>query len=239
MFYLKIYVGTSGWMYDWNPDGFDWYLKHSGLNAVELNASFYRFPFPNQVRSWARKTKAKPIRWSIKVNRLITHVYMFNERGKEAWDKFYRLFKILDPYIDFYLFQLPPRIKPTKVMVKRLEEFIEYTRLGTRFALEWRNNEWFRREWVEWAKDLGITIVSVDSPEIIFYSRSSSYVYVRMHGRTLWYSHYYTDNELKEVAEKLLSIGGESVYVFFNNDHDMLENARRMKKLLELKITSQ
>ncbi len=236
---MKIYVGTSGWMYDWNPNGFDWYLKYSELNAVELNASFYRFPFPNQVKSWARKTRVKPIRWSIKVNRLITHVYMFNERAREVWDRFHKLFEVLDAYVDFYLFQLPPRIKPTKIMVKRLEEFVEYTGLGARFALEWRNSEWFRKEWVEWAKDLGITIVSVDSPETIFYSRSSDYVYARMHGRTLWYSHYYTDDELEEVAEKLLNIGGKSIYIFFNNNHDMLENARRMKKLLELKTTLQ
>ena len=37
---LRVYVGTSGWAYFWNPDGLDWYVRNSGLNAVELNASF-------------------------------------------------------------------------------------------------------------------------------------------------------------------------------------------------------
>ncbi|RLI98826.1 MAG: DUF72 domain-containing protein, partial [Candidatus Aenigmatarchaeota archaeon] len=70
---MQVFVGTSGWAYGWNPNGFDWYIKNSGLNSVELNASFYRFPFPNQVKSWARKTKEfnPSLRWSIKVNRLI------------------------------------------------------------------------------------------------------------------------------------------------------------------------
>ncbi|RLE86352.1 MAG: DUF72 domain-containing protein, partial [Thermoprotei archaeon] len=53
---MEIYVGTSGWLYDWNIGGnLEWYVKFSSLNTVELNASFYRFPFRNQVRSWARK----------------------------------------------------------------------------------------------------------------------------------------------------------------------------------------
>ncbi|RLF12723.1 MAG: DUF72 domain-containing protein, partial [Thermoprotei archaeon] len=39
---MRVYIGTSGWLYDWNLDGsLDWYVKNSGLNAVELNASFY------------------------------------------------------------------------------------------------------------------------------------------------------------------------------------------------------
>ncbi|MFP3209319.1 MAG: DUF72 domain-containing protein, partial [Nitrososphaeria archaeon] len=38
---MEPYVGTSGWSYAWNPDGLEWYVRNSGLNAVELNSSFY------------------------------------------------------------------------------------------------------------------------------------------------------------------------------------------------------
>lgn len=70
---VKVFVGTSGWLYDWNLDStFDWYVRNSGLNAVELNASFYRFPFRNQVTSWTRKGSG--LRWAVKVHRYITHV---------------------------------------------------------------------------------------------------------------------------------------------------------------------
>ncbi|MEM4503151.1 MAG: DUF72 domain-containing protein, partial [Ignisphaera sp.] len=62
---MEIFVGTSGWLYDWNIDGtLDWYLQNSRLNAVELNASFYRFPFRNQVSSWVKKTSIYGIRWA-------------------------------------------------------------------------------------------------------------------------------------------------------------------------------
>jgi uncharacterized protein YecE (DUF72 family) len=39
--------------------------------------------------------------------------------------------------------------------------------------------------------------------------------------------------ELKEVAERILSIKPEKAYVFFNNDHAMLENSRKMLSILK------
>ncbi len=226
-------VGTSGWAYSWNPDGFDWYVQNSGLNAIELNASFYRFPFPNQVKSWALKTqKFNPdLRWSIKVNRLITHTFKFNERAFELWKRFESIFKPLEKNIDFYLFQLPPNLTPK--FSSKLEEFVKKTKLEEKFALEVRNLDWFKEEWVEWARKLKITWVSVDSPDFpLEVYCSNKIVYERMHGRTAWYSHYYTNKELEEVKGKILRINPEKVYVFFNNDHAMLENARRMLELL-------
>ncbi|MGC8812567.1 MAG: DUF72 domain-containing protein [Candidatus Aenigmatarchaeota archaeon] len=230
----KIFVGTSGWFYEWNPElKFDWYVKNSGLNAIELNASFYRFPFPNQVKSWAEKTQEinPELRWAIKVNRAITHTFKFNQRAFELWKRFERLFKPLENNVEFYLFQLPPSL--TSKFSSKLEDFIEKTGLKEKFALEVRNLGWFKEEWVEWARKLGITWVSVDSPSfpLEVYS-SNKIVYQRMHGRTAWYSHYYTDEELEEVKEKILKLNPEKVYVFFNNNHAMLENAQRMLELL-------
>jgi uncharacterized protein YecE (DUF72 family) len=54
-----------------------------------------------------------------------------------------------------------------------------------------------------------------------------------MHGRTEWYAHLYSVEELKEVAERILSIKPEKAYVFFNNDHAMLENSRKMLSILK------
>ncbi|RLG83881.1 MAG: DUF72 domain-containing protein [Thermoprotei archaeon] len=233
---MEYYVGTSGWMYDWNPDGFDWYIKYSRLNAVELNASFYRFPYPNQVRAWARKSMPKGIRWSIKVHRSITHVHLLNERAIDLFRKFIKLFEPLGNLIDFYLLQLPPRVRPKDVIIGRIERFVKEFNLGWKLAVEWRHNEWFNEYWVKWARSLELTVVSVDAPEFRFYARSGPYTYLRLHGRTFWYSHYYSDEELNEIAQKVLKLGGDKIYVFFNNDHDMLENAQRMlKTLLRLK----
>lgn len=227
--FVRIFVGTSGWYYDWNKEGsLDWYLENSKLNAIELNASFYRFPFPNQVKSWAKK--GTNLRWVIKVNRLITHQFKFSKRALNTWLKFSELFSIMDEFIDYFLFQLPPNFTPNAR--KNIENFIKETD-NKKFALEVRNEKWFNEDALNWAEDLGITWVSIDAPE---FSRdiykTTDTVYLRMHGRTAWYSHNYTDRELKEIAHRIVIRKPRRVYVFFNNDHNMLKNAQTMFKIL-------
>jgi uncharacterized protein YecE (DUF72 family) len=233
---MKIYVGTSGWLYSWNPNGFDWYINNSGLNSIELNASFYRFPFPSQVKGWTNKTKKynPNLRWSIKVNRFITHIFKFSDRAFRTWKKFRKLFKPLDKNIDFFLFQLPPILTPKSSQT--IEKFFKKTNLNERFALEVRNLTWFKKEWIEWAKGLGLTWVSVDAPDFTKFPReiycTSKIVYLRMHGRYAWYSHYYTDTEMKEIKRKITRTKPKKVYVYFNNNTNMLENAQRFYKIL-------
>jgi len=227
---LEFYVGTSGWFYSWNEKrNLEWYVTNSGLNAVELNTSFYRFPFPAMVKSWGMRGQG--LRWSIKVNRFITHTFKFGERAFLSWKKFYNLFTPLETNIDFFLFQAPPSLTPKSS--SQIEKFFEKTKLSERFALEVRNLKWFDDECVNWASRLGMTWVSVDSPDFprdVF--NTSGVVYVRMHGRTDWYSHCYTDKELRDVKEKILKTHPKKVYVYFNNNTNMLRNAQQMFKLL-------
>ncbi len=227
---MRVLVGTSGWFYDWNPEhNLNWYVVNSGLNAVELNASFYRFPFPNQIKSWAEKGKS--LRWAVKVSRLVTHIHRLNEDAFEPWQRFRELFQPLDSQIDFYLFQLHPQITPESIVT--ITNFVKKSELGKRFALECRNERWFLPEIKEWAEELGITLVSIDAPKFprdIF--NTSGVVYLRFHGRTGWYHHNYTTTELKEVAKRICAQTPKSVYIFFNNDQNMLKNARKMLEIL-------
>ncbi|MCX8204506.1 MAG: DUF72 domain-containing protein [Candidatus Nezhaarchaeota archaeon] len=236
---MELFVGTSGWQYDWNPNGFEWFAKNSGLNAVELNASFYRYPFKSQVEGWRRRSPPY-LRWSIKVHRLITHVYKLAGKAYDRCASFLEAFKPLDGQVDFYLFQLPPSIRPTSSFLDRLEAFAREVGLGPRMALEWRHLEWFHPRWAEWCSRRGITVVSVDSPEATcaIYPSAEGLVYLRMHGRSAWYVHEYSLEELEEVVDRLSEAGASRAYVFFNNDHDMLHNAHelleiaRMRKIL-------
>jgi uncharacterized protein YecE (DUF72 family) len=161
----------------------------------------------------------------------ITHTFKFREKAFRVWEKFHILFEPLEPCIDFYLFQLPLSMTPKFIPI--IEKFVLKAGLGKRFAIEVRNKKWFNSECVDWASKLGLTWVSVDSTDFpLDVFNTNSLVYIRMHGRTEWYSHRYSDGELKEVAEKILKSGAERAYVFFNNDHAMLENARRMAQIL-------
>ena len=228
----EFFVGTSGWMYDWNLGGsLDWYVQNSGLNAVELNASFYRFPFPSQVAAWARK--GRQLRWAVKVHRSITHVRRLSEKALETWRRFSKLFDPLDSRIDFYLFQMPPNFSATRLNLARVRRFIEKTQLGERFAIEFRHESWFKHKIVNFIAGLGAIYVSVDSPMTIWVTPSNGIIYLRMHGRTSWYSHHYSEDELNEIADEVSSYNPDKAYIFFNNDHWMLKNARSMLLLLK------
>lgn len=225
---MKAFVGTSGWYYEWNQEkSLDWFLQNSGLNSVELNASFYRFPFPNQILGWSRKGTG--LRWAVKVSRLVTHQHKFNQEAFRIWKRFQELFRHLDKFIDFYLFQGPPSFSDPE----RVLDFSKKAKLGKRFAFEIRNKSFLGNE--EACKKLSkkLTLVSVDSPDFRNRIFPGKIIYLRMHGRGSWYSHNYSENELREIAEIIRGMKPQRAYVFFNNNHDMLENARRMRGILE------
>lgn len=226
------YVGTSGWVYDWNEGGdLRWYAESSGLNAVELNASFYRFPFPSQVLGWRKR--GERLRWSVKVHRSITHLRKMGKGSEKIWEKFRRLFSPLDDIVDFYLFQLPPSFSCREEMMKKIEDFESSSKLGERMAVEFRSSSCFREELSSWGERLGITLVSVDSPEGTWIAKSSRSLYLRLHGRGEWYFYNYSREELVELIEKSISLKPEKIYIFFNNDHYMLENARLALEILK------
>ena len=224
-------MGTSGWLYDWNKGrSLDWYVKYSGLNAVELNSSFYRLPKPTMVNSWVNKASA--LRWSIKAYRYISHVTKLSDNAAEWWRKMVELFKPLNNSIDYYLIQLPPSFKYTNDNLSRLREFIGEIGGGERIAVEFRERGWFSDNVVNSINEIGATMVSIDSPEIRWIGSSNGVIYLRMHGRSNWYFHNYGDAELLEIAKAIESLNPIKVYVFFNNDHWMLENARTMLSIL-------
>ncbi len=227
----ETFVGTSGWLYDWNAGGsLDWYAARSGLNAIELNASFYRFPFPSQVKGWRRR--GSRLRWAVKVHRSITHYRRMGSGALDIWRKFKSLFEPLDDLVDFYLFQLPPRFTRTERNIEKLSRFSEAVELGSRMAIEFRHQSWFCEETIELCREIGATIVSIDSPIGTWIASSNDIVYLRMHGRSAWYAHDYSEEELRGLLREVLELQPARIYVFFNNDHWMLENARLMKKLL-------
>ncbi|MDD3373697.1 MAG: DUF72 domain-containing protein [Methanoculleus bourgensis] len=225
---MEVHVGTSGWAYAWNRGGsLAWFAEHSGLDAIELNASFYGFPSEKSVLSWA--DAGSGLRWSIKVNRSVTHRHRFNEKAVAVWERFRERFLPLDDLVDFYLFQAPPAFGD----VNRILAFAGATGLGDRCAVEIRNpgvlgdDETCRR------LQEAVVLVSVDSPDFRERVFPAGVVYLRVHGREDWYRHDYTDAELAGIRDRIAAISPERAYIFFNNNHAMLKNARAMMRLFE------
>ncbi|HWR27236.1 MAG TPA: DUF72 domain-containing protein [Candidatus Thermoplasmatota archaeon] len=221
----EVYVGTSGWSYDWNlGNSLGWYIRESQLNAIELNMSFYRFPYPNMVKSWA--TKGKNLAWVVKVHRSITHFQKLSNTAVEGFQRFKTRFTPMEDLIHYYLFQLPPSFTD----LSTLEQFIEKT--GTeKFAVEFRHPALFTNELIAWGKQHDVLLVSIDAPQLPRTIMSKEIVYERIHGRTAWYSHDYSDQELQEIKKRILTGHPKTLYVFFNNNHAMMQNAIRMYHL--------
>lgn len=223
---MEAFVGTSGWYYDWNKKkNLDWFIQNSGLNSVELNASYYRFPSPEQIEGW--NSKGTGLRWSIKVHRSITHWRQLSESSLEILGNFLELFRPMDHLIDFYLFQVPPKFDD----VERALRFVEAVKLGKRFALEIRNKALLGND--ETCEELmkKVTLVSVDSPDYKNRIFPGKNVYMRMHGREDWYSYDYSQAEISETIRKIHEFGPEKTYIYFNNNHNMLDNARKALKV--------
>lgn len=223
---MDAFIGTSGWYYDWNKKkNLDWFIQNSGLNSVELNASFYRFPSPEQIEGWSRKGSG--LRWSIKVHRSITHWRQLSESSLEILGNFLELFGPMDHLVDFYLFQVPPKFDD----IARALRFAEAAELGERFALEIRNEKLLGNDEACTELMKKVTLVSVDSPDYRNRIFPGKTVYIRMHGRESWYSYDYSRAEISEIVRKIRELGPDKIYVYFNNDHNMLENAKMALKV--------
>ncbi|MEM4665744.1 MAG: DUF72 domain-containing protein [Thermofilum sp.] len=232
---MEVYVGTSGWNYDWNPGGLKWYADESGFNAIELNMSFYSFPKPSTVIKWFEE--GAKLRWAVKVHRSITHLRRMNEKSLATWKRFREVFKPLEESIDFYLFQLPPQMPFSEEVERRLRL---YAGICEKAAVEPRHASWFNDEVLRFFEELGMVFVTPDSPLFEGLPHGKVYnvrgvCYVRMHGRLTWYNYGYLDEELEEVADALIRASPGRAYVFFNNNHDMLSDGRRMLEILRKK----
>jgi uncharacterized protein YecE (DUF72 family) len=223
---MEFFVGTSGWSYGWNEgNSLEWYVHHSGLNAVELNMSFYRFPYPNMVTSWSRK--GKQLAWVVKVHRSITHHKKLGKESYALFERFQQIFKPLEESIHYYLVQLPPSFDRLDV----LDAFVDACN-SEKLCIECRHRSLFTDEIMQWGEKKGVLLVSVDAPDMPRRIMNTRVVYERVHGRTGWYSHDYSGEELLDIKKRIVEGNPERVYVFFNNNHAMLDNGRAMYDLL-------
>ncbi len=218
---MEFFVGTSGWSYSWNREGtLAWYVENSGLSAIELNASFYRVPHGDTIEGWA--ARGSSLDWAVKVNRSVTHLHLLNASGCRAYGHFIDSFRPLDPRISYYLIQFPPRFSVG--YQDRIRALID--RYPSRkMAFEFRHPSWLSFDFGR--LDFEGTVVTPDSPEFsgtVFVKNQRAYL--RFHGRGDWYSYDYTASELSQVMERVRGAAPRTVHAFFNNDHNMLKNAR-------------
>jgi uncharacterized protein YecE (DUF72 family) len=236
----EFWIGCSGWFYwHWRdrfyPPGlptnqwFPHYARH--FKTVELNAPFYSWPTVGTVKSWIKAVGRKRFIYTVKVCELITHTKRF--RGtKELILDFGYIGDLLGRHMGCFLFQLPPSFHYTPARLRNIVEQLDPAR---RNVLEFRHESWWRAEVYRALAKKGIIFCSCSAPklpdELI---KTAPEIYIRFHGKTGWYRHDYSDDELRLWAKRIRASGARRVWAYFNNDQQAfaIRNARRLLHFL-------
>lgn len=148
--------------------------------------------------------------------------------------EFSRQAMLLKEKLGCLLVQLPPGLRyDEQLLFSALDVFPREIRL----AVEFRNKQWYKNSVLDRLFQKGIAVVLVDSPEkSLDCTLKSIFPYLRFHGRTGWYSSFYSDEELYQVAKFLSGVEltkEKPGFVFFNNDFGGFapRNAIRLLKL--------
>jgi uncharacterized protein YecE (DUF72 family) len=231
-----IYVGTSGWQYDWWKETFyggapkrAWLeIYASRFPVVEVNNSFYQLPKEATFEKWKAETPAR-FQFAVKASRYITHIRRLRDCGEPVklfWSRATRLGDKLGPV----LFQFPPNFAAE---VDRLREFLTLLPDAMLAAFEFRDDSWRSDTALSLLDDAGAAWVLADRPGWrVPLLVTGGWSYVRFHqGRAAHPG--YTQRKLREWADRIAGLGAKDVFAFFNNDH-LAAAPRDAQALIEL-----
>lgn len=218
-------IGTSGFFYNhWREVLYPrdlprtrWLEQYATrFDTVELNNTFYRLPADKTFQSWHDRAPAKFL-YALKLSRYITHIKRLLDPA-EALDIFLERADLLAPHLGPILVQLPPR---WNVNLDRLDAFLALCPRRYRWAVEFRDPSWLRREVYDLLRRHGASLCVHDLIENHPREVTADFVYLRFHGATgPKYAGDYPPETLQREADGIRQrlAGGLDVYAYFNND---------------------
>jgi uncharacterized protein YecE (DUF72 family) len=236
----QFHIGCSGWSYqDWVGKFYaaglkqgQWlghYAQH--FNTVEVNMSFYRFPFKNMLKGWYNRTP-KDFLFTLKANRMITHVKKL-KGTEDLLASFYSLADLLKEKLACILFQLPPSLTKDKHL-KRFEAFLRTLSPDHNNVVEFRHESWFCKEVYDLLTSHNAIFCILSAPGFPSDALlTGSIAYVRFHGVDSWYDYHYSEEELREWAKQLRKLKVDT-FCYFNNDVNAYapSNALELRRML-------
>lgn len=222
---MTFFIGTSGWNYpDWRGNFYpkdlpqsrwlEYYTTH--FKALEINATFYRTFKDQTYQNWSVRAPSG-FRFVLKALRSITHVKHLLDTADEI-QAFDRSAHLLAEKLGLILLQVAPG---TPYDPERLKNALSAFSHPSKIAVEFRHQAWLTEEVYRLLQDFGAVWVNSEYPGHPLSDRLVSEIgYLRLHGRTRWYDHDYTVEELEgiaETAERMVKYGAKAVYLFFNN----------------------
>ena len=216
-------IGTSGWSYsEWRgkfyPRGLaaNRWLAHyaARFDTVELNASFYRLPAPEQFARWAEQVPDGFL-FTVKASRQITHLHRLKDCGA-LLEKFFTAVRGLGDKLGPVLYQLPPKLSFDPAL---LAAFAGLLPRALSHVIEFRDPSWFRAETFGILRDHHISLCVSDlpgSPVPVIVTAPPAYL--RFHGGKR-YRDSYPASALQQTAAQLRVWNDEGTpsFVYFNN----------------------
>ena len=248
----NIKIGCAGFSYkDWsgsfypkslpNKKYLEFYSKY--FDIVEINSTFYNLPQPSTLQSWYDSTPDY-FRFSVKVWQRITH--QRKDEADQTLLQFFNRMKYLEPKIEYYLFQFPPRFKFNEKNARFLKKILELSPDSKNISLEFRDNSWFNNDVLaEFSRSNIIIVTSYIKGIIPFSLKGQKSYYIRAIGdreltvfnriqRKLEMS-----DDLLESVQKYRNMKEiEDIFIIFNNHFSGFSprEAIDMKKKLGVKF---
>jgi uncharacterized protein YecE (DUF72 family) len=226
---MIIYVGTSGYGYkEWKgkfypekvPPGEMLRFYSEQLTSVEINNTFYHMPKESVLTSWAGQVPDDFV-FAIKAPQVITHLKRLRNVGQET-EYLFRSLSVLDRKLGPVLFQFP---KNFHADIPVLKDFLALVP-GISCAFEFRSPSWRNNETLDLLRERGFSMCIADTGEDpaneIVSTAPWGYLRLRRSG--------YTDSDLLQWMERIISQKWKRAFVFFKHEEGP-ETAVRFQEL--------
>lgn len=232
---MKIYVGTSGYGYkEWKGKFYPEKISpkemlrsySERLGAVEINNTFYHMPTEGVLTSWAEQVPEDFI-FAFKAPQVITHLKRLQNVDEEAGYLF-RTLSVLGRKLGPVLFQFPGSFRAD---LPALKDFFDLIPGDMSCAFEFRSPSWLDAETLDLLRKRGHSLCIADTEEkpaseIV---KTAPWGYLRLRRSD------YTDADLSQWLERILSQKWKRVFVFFKHEEEAKgpEMATRFRELAD------
>jgi uncharacterized protein YecE (DUF72 family) len=232
---MKIYVGTSGYGYkEWKGKFYPAKIQpgemlrfySQRLGTVEINNTFYRMPRESVLASWAEQVPDDFV-FALKAPQVITHLKRLKDVDAET-EYLFRSLSVLNGKLGPVLFQFPKSFRANQTA---LTDFLSLIPGNISCAFEFRSSSWLNAEILGLLSENGcsLCIADVDEAPVNEIISTASWGYLRLRRSD------YTDADLSQWKEKILSQKWKKAFVFFKHEEEAIgpETAMRFRKLVD------
>ena len=229
---MKIHVGTSGfahkeWKGKFYPEKIspkDMLRFYAGrLGTVEINNTFYHMPTEKMLASWAEQVNSDFV-FALKAPQVITHMKQLRNVFEET-EYLFKSLSVLDRKLGPVLFQFP---KSFRANVSVLKDFLPLIPTNIAGAFDFRSPTWLEEGTPDLLREKGCSwcIEDTDENPVQEVISTAPWGYLRLRRSD------YTDADMSQWLERILSQKWEKAFVFFKHE-DGPEMAVRFQELVD------